>query len=287
MPNRSDELARLMQRYRVLCEATGIARANGIPMAAAAQGTLADLERRILAFAGPIAPASEEYPADPVGVVPDRELPRPSPTPVYPSPVPPVSSTGSDDLNRERRPSGDRPTKPAQPSPKSSDPNEMAKRETTGSATGTSALVYTDGSAEGNPGPGGYCALIRMPDRPDRELSGGTLHTTNNKMELTAAIVGLRTAFDAGASDVTVYSDSEYVIKGMTEWLSGWKRKRWQTSDGQPVKNRELWEQLAQLVEGRTVRWRWVKGHAGHPENERCDQVATAAARRAAKSRSA
>jgi ribonuclease HI len=146
------------------------------------------------------------------------------------------------------------------------------------------ATVFTDGSAEGNPGPGGYCAIVRVPGLPDRELSGGTNHTTNNKMELTAAIVGVRAALDAGARRVTVVSDSEYLVKGMTRWLAGWLAKGWRTSDGQPVKNRELWEQLAELAKRGTLRWQWIRGHAGHPENERCDAVATAAARQAATS---
>jgi ribonuclease HI len=101
-------------------------------------------------------------------------------------------------------------------------------------------------------------------------------------MELAAAIVGVRAALDAGASHVTVVSDSEYVVKGMTRWLSGWLAKGWRTSDGQPVKNRELWEQLAELAERGTLQWQWIRGHAGHSENERCDAVATAAARKAA-----
>src|SRR5438105_8725927 len=148
----------------------------------------------------------------------------------------------------------------------------------------TRALVFTDGAAEGNPGPGGYCAIVRMSGRPDRELSGGTIHATNNQMELTAAIVGLREALAAGAGDVTVHADSEYVVKGITRWLPSWERKGWKTAAGQPVKNRELWEELATLVNGRAVRWQWVRGHAGHPENERCDLVATTRAREAARS---
>ena len=264
MPNRTDELSRLMQRYRRLCEATGIARANGIPMATAAQSTLADLERSILSFAEPAAPM-----------------------PTCPSPTAPAKPITLASADAERQSLVSRPARSVDSSLTLAATDSAAKVAAASGSANTSAIVYTDGSAEGNPGPGGYCALVRMPDRPDRELSGGTIHTTNNKMELTAAIVGLGTAIDAGATDVTVYSDSEYVIKGITEWLPGWKRKNWQTANGQPVKNRELWEQLARLVEGRPVRWHWVKGHAGHPENERCDQVATAAARRAAKSPSA
>jgi ribonuclease HI len=148
-------------------------------------------------------------------------------------------------------------------------------------ASAMGATVFTDGSAEGNPGPGGFGAIVRIPGLPDRELSGGTNHTTNNKMELTAAIVGVRAALDAGAKQITVKSDSEYLVKGMTRWLSGWLAKGWKTSDGQPVKNRELWEQLDALRTLGTIRWEWIRGHAGHPENERCDSLATAAARKA------
>jgi ribonuclease HI len=157
----------------------------------------------------------------------------------------------------------------------------MAESESPHAAV--SATVFTDGAAEGNPGPGGYCALVRIPGRPNREISGGAPQTTNNKMELTAAIVGLRTAIDAGATDLTVVSDSEYLIKGMTRWLSAWIANDWQTTEKQPVKNRELWEQLAALARSRSVRWSWVRGHAGHPENERCHVVAAAAARKAAR----
>jgi ribonuclease HI len=149
-------------------------------------------------------------------------------------------------------------------------------------ATPASAVVYTDGSAEGNPGPGGYGAIVRVPGLPDRELSGGTNHTTNNKMELTAAIVGVSAALDVGARQVTVISDSEYLVKGMTRWLAGWQAKGWKTATGEPVKNREYWERLAALAKRGEVRWQWIRGHAGHPENERCDVLATNAARKAA-----
>ena len=101
-------------------------------------------------------------------------------------------------------------------------------------------------------------------------------------MELTAAIVGLQGAIEAVATNLTVISDSEYLIKGMTRWLAGWIAKNWLTAEKQPVKNRELWEQLSELSRSLTIQWNWVRGHAGHPENERCDRVATAAARQAA-----
>ena len=303
MPNRSDELTRLMQRYRALCEATGIARANGIPLAAAAQNALVDLEQRILGFAelgastSPHAPITQTPPLSNLDLSPvsppppapkpqlsgaPRIIPAPTVQPLAVPPAPPAQMT----VSEGRRSLVSRLVRPAEPLSEMANAVDPSCTEAASNAKGLPAVVFTDGSAEGNPGPGGYCALVRIPGRPDRELSGGTAHTTNNKMELTAAIVGLRTAIEAGATEVTVYSDSEYLVKGMTDWLPGWKRKNWQTAGGQPVKNRELWEQLAQLVDGRTVRWNWVKGHAGHPENEHCDLVATAAARRVAKSHS-
>jgi ribonuclease HI len=147
------------------------------------------------------------------------------------------------------------------------------------------ATIFTDGAAEGNPGPGGYCAIVRIPGRPDRELSGSSIHTTNNKMELSAAIAGLKAVAETGATEIRVIADSEYLVKGMTNWLAGWVAKGWKTAYGQPVKNRELWEQLAELTRGKSVQWEWVRGHAGHPENERCDEVASAAARQAARAR--
>lgn len=224
-PERTDS-ARLLRRYRTLCEAQGLGRANGMPLAPNLQEELTSLERRLLDQLAPPAP---------------EPTPVASPLPVEPV-VPPVpeAPTASDQV-----------------------------------------VVFTDGSAEGNPGPGGYCALVRAPGQPDRELSGGARHTTNNQMELTAAIVGLQAAVADGAREITVITDSEYLVKGMKSWLAGWIKKGWKTSTGQPVKNRELWEQLAHLTRGRIVNWQWVRGHAGHPENERCDRVAVAAAARA------
>jgi ribonuclease HI len=161
-------------------------------------------------------------------------------------------------------------------------PDSSESRMRSETSTPMTATVFTDGSAEGNPGPGGYGAIVRIPGRPDHELSGGVAHTTNNKMELTAAIVGLEDAIGAGAQLVTVVTDSEYLVKGMTRWLNGWKSKNWRTSEGQPVKNRELWERLDELGRGRSIQWQWIRGHAGHPENERCDFLATRAAHGAA-----
>ena len=219
--------ARLLRRYRTLCEALGLGRASGTPLAPVLQNELNTLERRLIERLNEVAAEPADRLTEPLGA--------------------PVAR--------------DEPAGPGR------------SRE--------GAVVFTDGSAEGNPGPGGYGALVRLPGQADREYSGGARHTTNNQMELTAAIVGLQAAVAEGAAEITVITDSEYLVKGMKSWLAGWIKKGWKTSTGQPVKNRELWEQLAQLTRGRTVNWEWVRGHAGHPENERCDALATSAAARA------
>ena len=133
--------------------------------------------------------------------------------------------------------------------------------------------IHTDGACKGNPGPGGWGVLMRSGEHV-REIFGGELETTNNRMELTAVIE----AFMAlkRPCKITLYLDSEYVRKGITEWIHGWKAKGWRTAAKQPVKNADLWQKLDQLVasSGHLVEWRWVKGHAGNPENERCDLLA-------------
>jgi ribonuclease HI len=134
--------------------------------------------------------------------------------------------------------------------------------------------VWSDGSCAPNPGPGGWAAIIERDGRRE-EISGAAPRGTNNIMEMTAALEGLRRA--PPGAQVTVITDSEYVVKGMTQWLPGWKRKGWRTSTNGAVKNRELWEALDRLASERSVRWEWVAGHAGHPENERCDRLANAA----------
>ncbi|WP_425351264.1 ribonuclease HI [Chelatococcus asaccharovorans] len=139
-------------------------------------------------------------------------------------------------------------------------------------------LVYTDGACLGNPGPGGYAALV-LTGGAERIISGGDPCTTNNKMEMTAAIQALQ-ALPVG-SHVTVHSDSQYLVKGITEWLPTWKRRGWRTGDKKPVLNQPLWEHLEGLVAERTVTWSWVRGHAGHEENERVDGVANAEAEKA------
>ena len=127
----------------------------------------------------------------------------------------------------------------------------------------------------GNPGPGGYGAvLLSGPHR--KELSQGFRLTTNNRMELTAVIEALNLLKTTCEADI--YTDSQYVMKGATEWLAGWVRNSWRTADKKPVKNSDLWQDIYHLNKKHTLRWHWVKGHAGHPENERCDHLATTAA---------
>jgi ribonuclease HI len=134
--------------------------------------------------------------------------------------------------------------------------------------------IYTDGACRGNPGPGGWGALLRT-SGTERELSGGELHTTNNRMEMMAVIKALG-ALTRGVS-AKVYSDSQYVIKGINEWLPGWKARGWRTADKKPVKNQDLWELLDAEVARHELTWQWVKGHSGHIENERVDALANAA----------
>ncbi len=131
--------------------------------------------------------------------------------------------------------------------------------------------IFTDGACRGNPGPGGWGALLRYGDH-ERELFGGEPDTTNNRMELMAAIRALETLREPCHVDLT--TDSEYVRKGISEWLPAWKARNWKTSDRKPVKNADLWLQLEQAAARHTVRWHWVKGHSGHDENERADQLA-------------
>lgn len=135
-------------------------------------------------------------------------------------------------------------------------------------------VIYTDGACKGNPGPGGWGAMLRSADGSVKELFGGELATTNNRMEMMAVIQAL--SILKRPCSVTLYVDSQYVLKGITEWLAGWKAKGWKTAAKQPVKNVDLWQQLDHLVShaGHTIDWRWVKGHAGDPGNERADVLA-------------
>ncbi|MGH8616090.1 MAG: ribonuclease HI [Burkholderiales bacterium] len=131
--------------------------------------------------------------------------------------------------------------------------------------------AYTDGACKGNPGIGGWGVLLRCGAR-ERELFGGEAHTTNNRMELTAVIEAL-TALTA-RSQVRLYTDSQYVQLGISEWIHAWKRRGWKTADKKPVKNEDLWRRLDELAAQHSVEWLWVRGHDGHPENERADELA-------------
>ena len=138
--------------------------------------------------------------------------------------------------------------------------------------------VFTDGACKGNPGPGGWGAILRM-GAHEKELSGGEPETTNNRMEMTAVIRALGALIEPCA--VTIHTDSRYVIDGMTKWVEGWKRKGWVNASKQPVRNQDLWHDLIEAVKHHEVAWQWVKGHNGHVENERADQLASDAALRA------
>ena len=136
--------------------------------------------------------------------------------------------------------------------------------------------LITDGSCLGNPGPGGWACILRY-NGQKRELYGYSPQTTNNRMELTAAIEGLRALKER--CTVEIVTDSEYVKNGITTWIHGWKRKNWITSAKKPVVNRDLWEELDGLVAGHEAKWEWTKGHASHEDNNRCDELAQMAAR--------
>lgn len=138
--------------------------------------------------------------------------------------------------------------------------------------------AFTDGACSGNPGPGGWGVLLQAREGDtvlkERDLSGGESDTTNNRMELLAAINALESLGRATA--ITVVTDSAYVKNGVTSWIHGWKRNGWKTADRKPVKNADLWQRLDEAQKRHTVTWKWVKGHAGHPENERADELARA-----------
>jgi len=132
-------------------------------------------------------------------------------------------------------------------------------------------VMYTDGACSGNPGPGGW-GTVMMSGRHRKEMSGGERETTNNRMEMMAIIVGAE-ALKRGCN-VEIYTDSTYVMKGMTEWLRGWKQRGWRTASKQPVKNVDLWQRLERALDRHEVTWHWVRGHSGIPENERADELA-------------
>lgn len=135
--------------------------------------------------------------------------------------------------------------------------------------------IFTDGACKGNPGPGGWGALLRMGSN-EKELSGSETDTTNNRMELTAAIRGLNALIEP--CEVHLHSDSKYVLDGITKWVHGWQKRGWVNASKKPVRNADLWHDLIEASAKHKVRWYWVKGHSGHPENERADRLASDAA---------
>lgn len=141
------------------------------------------------------------------------------------------------------------------------------------------AIVFTDGACLGNPGPGGYAAIMSIAGR-EQIIVGRDRSTTNDKMEMTAAIKALETV--PPSLPIILHSDSQYVVKGASQWLRGWKAKGWRKADGKPVLNQELWLEIDRLSHGRTILWQWVKGHAGQEQNERVDQLANTQAHMAA-----
>ena len=135
--------------------------------------------------------------------------------------------------------------------------------------------IFTDGACKGNPGPGGCGAVLRFGDT-EKEMSGGEALTTNNRMEMMAAVEALNAL--KKPCRVTLHTDSKYVMDGITKWVFGWQKKGWRTADNKPVKNVEIWQALVKAAAPHQMTWKWVKGHAGHPENERADRLASAAA---------
>ena len=147
-------------------------------------------------------------------------------------------------------------------------------------ATAEGVAIYTDGSCLGNPGPGGYGVIIRE-NGQERQISGGFRHTTNNRMEIMAAIAGLKAA-TVGNQPIHLYSDSSYLVNAIQKgWAKNWARRGWRKADGQPAQNRDLWQQILALLAARKVVLHWLRGHAGHDYNERCDQLALLAAKSA------
>ncbi len=137
--------------------------------------------------------------------------------------------------------------------------------------------IYTDGACIGNPGPGGWAAVLISPGKKNREMSGGEPHTTNNRMELAAALMALRSLDDT--QEAIIYTDSQYLQKGISEWLAGWEKRAWKTTGRSAVKNQDLWQALAIEIKRRSVTWKWLEGHKGTPGNERANALAQTAAR--------
>ncbi|PZU97961.1 MAG: ribonuclease HI [Pseudanabaena sp.] len=160
----------------------------------------------------------------------------------------------------------------AEPSPEPKPTTPKPKSEDTGSAKIIS--IHTDGACSKNPGPGGWGVVIHFADGNIKELGGGLRETTNNQMELQGAIAALEfLASQPQSTTVDLYTDSKYVLDGITKWIKGWKKNGWKTKDNKPVKNQEFWQQLDQLNSS-NIRWHWVEGHSGDPDNERCDAIA-------------
>ncbi|MBO6946502.1 MAG: ribonuclease HI [Rhodospirillales bacterium] len=149
-------------------------------------------------------------------------------------------------------------------------------------ASGSKIEIFTDGACSGNPGPGGWGAILRWKGH-EKELFGGETPTTNNRMELMAAISALESL--KRPAHVALYTDSTYVRDGITSWIHGWKRNGWKTAAKKPVKNEDLWRRLDDAISAHDIEWHWVKGHSGHPENERADELARQGAAEAANSR--
>ncbi len=141
--------------------------------------------------------------------------------------------------------------------------------------------IFADGACSGNPGPGGYGAILKY-DTEIKEISGCKLETTNNRMEMMAVIEALRQI--KRPCNIKVLTDSNYVVKGMSEWMPGWIKRNWRTAQKKPVQNKDLWEELIKLSQLHKIEWKWIRGHHGHPENERCDQLAREATKNCNKS---
>jgi ribonuclease HI len=275
----------LLARYRRLCEVAGESRESGRPIAFSDRADLYLVERALLLQ---LEGRSEGRPeaSSPTDALPDLAARAAGSAVPAGEPGPSRQTSLFGPADDTVAPSAPRPDGAAmRAGDRTVGKPPVSSGEEIRGATSGPAKVFADGACQGNPGPGGYGVIVRVAGKNDIEMSGGAPNTTNNQMELTGALVGLRQAFQEGASNIAVYSDSEYLVKGMTSWLAGWERKGWKTSTGQPVKNRELWESLSQLARGRSVTWNWVRGHAGHSENERCDELAVAAARQASSQR--
>lgn len=155
--------------------------------------------------------------------------------------------------------------------------NESRRESITVTNQSNSILIFTDGACTGNPGPGGWGSIMALPDGTIRELGGDHPQTTNNRMEMAAAIHALAKIENTDAKSIVLYTDSTYLIRGITQWVWGWRSRGWKTAEGKDVANRELWEELSRHVarlKPITIEWKYIRGHAGFPGNERCDQIA-------------